>query len=77
MLSSGPTSPKNYEIKIKDLKNDPNKDDKILSKKLNKFFWTDAYLILAEQEFENVFEDIYEPAFIDAIFLKNEALIDR
>ena len=48
-----------------------------MSKKFNKFFWTDSYLILAEQEFDNVFSDIYEDEFIDAIFETHEALIER
>ena len=30
------------------------------SKKYNKFFWTDTYLLLAEQEFDNIFADIFE-----------------
>ena len=30
------------------------------NKKYNKFFWTDAYLVLAEQEFDNIFADIFE-----------------
>lgn len=32
---------------------------------------------IAEQEFENVFSDIYEEEFIDAIFETNEAIIER
>jgi hypothetical protein len=53
------------------------KDERLLSKRFNKFFWTDSYLIIAEQEFDNVFSDIYEDEFINAIFETHEALIER
>lgn len=39
--------------------------------------WTDTYLILAEQEFDNVFEDIFEEKIINKIFSDHEILIER
>ena len=63
---------------IEDLTRDNSEEEKkAMSKKFNKFFWTDTYLIIAEQEFENIFSDIYEEEFIDAIFETHEALIER
>ena len=68
----------NHEVIIEDLARDSTVEEKkALSKKFNKFFWTDTYLILAEQEFENIFSDIYEEEFIDNIFLTTEAIIER
>lgn len=59
----------NHEVIIEDLARDNTAEEKkALSKKFNKFFWTDTYLIIAEQEFENIFSDIYEEEFIDNIF---------
>ena len=39
--------------------------------------WSDTYLILAEEEFDNIFDDIFEEKFINSIFEKHESLIER
>ena len=31
----------------------------------NQFFWTDTYLIMAEEAFDRIFLEIYEEEFID------------
>lgn len=41
------------------------------------FFWTQEYLKIAEDNFECVFNDIYEDKFVNAIFEKNESLIEK
>lgn len=43
----------------------------------NKFFWSDTYLIVAEERFDDIFEKIYEDEFIDKIFSGRETLIDK
>lgn len=43
----------------------------------SKFFWSDTYLILVEEEFDNIFEDLYEEKLINFIFEKHEAIIER
>ena len=52
--------------------NDLKKD-----KKLNEFLWSDAYLIIAEEKFDEVFKHIYEHELIDKIFPDIETLITR
>lgn len=42
-----------------------------------KFFWTDTYLIMAEESFDEVFHEIYEEKFIDNIFDQHEATVGR
>jgi hypothetical protein len=37
--------------------------------------WSDPYLILAEEKFDQIFKDIYEEQIMDHIFEKNESLI--
>jgi hypothetical protein len=41
------------------------------------FFWSDTYLILAEESFDKIFLNIYENEFIDKIFDDCEAFIDK
>ena len=41
-----------------------------LPKQKNEFLWSDAYLIIAEENFNSIFKEVYEHEFIDKIFLK-------
>ena len=43
----------------------------------NEFLWSDAYLIIAEQNFESCFEKLYENEFVDYIFPKYDSRIDK
>ena len=67
------------ECKCKQNSDGPKKASKKVSKPLknkpfknwdtyNKFFWSDTYLILAEEEFDNIFYDIYEEKITNCIF---------
>ena len=40
------------------------------------YFWSEEYLQVAEVNFECVFNDLFEDKFVNAIFEKNEALIE-
>ena len=37
--------------------------------------WSDYYLIKAEEDFDKIFEHIYEDHFVDKLFPEHEALI--
>lgn len=37
--------------------------------------WSDAYVITIEENFDQIFYEVYEPQLIDKIFLENEAMI--
>jgi len=41
----------------------------------NAFLWSDAYLIIAEENFEEVFKSLYEKEFVDHLFLAHEARV--
>ena len=41
------------------------------------FFWSDTYLILAEENFDRIFKEIYEQEFIDKLFEECESMIDK
>jgi hypothetical protein len=43
----------------------------------DQLLWSDTYLILAEQKFDEIFSEVYEEKFIDHIFEKNESLITK
>jgi len=45
--------------------------------KKQKFFWSDTYLITAEENFDSIFDEIFEEEFINHIFSEHEALIDK
>ena len=69
-------------IRIQSETNDKsNHEVVILSKKAGKYegqyFWSEDYLKMAEDNFECVFQDIYEESFVNAIFEKNESLIEK
>ena len=39
--------------------------------------WSDPYLILAEEKFDQIFKEVYEEKIMDFIFEKNESLITK
>ena len=39
--------------------------------------WSDAYLITIQENFDTIFEEIYEREFVDKIFLEFEATITK
>lgn len=39
--------------------------------------WSDPYLMIAEEKFDQIFKDIYEEKIMDHIFEKNESLITK
>ena len=41
------------------------------------FFWSDSYLILAEENFDKIFKEIYVDEFVDMIFEDHEAMIEK
>ena len=43
----------------------------------NEFFWSDAYLIILEENFDKVFKEIYEHTFIDILFNEYESKMER
>ena len=45
--------------------------------KRKRFYWTDTYLIIAEENFDRIFKEIYEEKFIDNIFMTNESVITK
>jgi hypothetical protein len=44
---------------------------------LQKIEWSEEYLILAEENFDKVFKNMYEKEFIDHIFLQHESFIKK
>ena len=41
------------------------------------FLWSDAYLIIAEENFDRIFSEIYECELIDHIFDKSEIKLTK
>ena len=46
-----------------------------LNARRERILWSDYYLIKAEEDFDQIFEDIYEEQFVDKLFPEHEALI--
>lgn len=48
-----------------------------IAERINKFLWSDAYIITIEESFDQIFEEIYEPEFVDKIYMETEAVITK
>lgn len=58
-------------------KNENKSEPTITETAKTNFFWSDTYLILAEENFERIFNEMYENEFIDKIFDQCESFIDK
>ena len=43
----------------------------------NRIYWSDEYLIIAEENFTHIFMEMYEEQFIDNIFLTHESRVSK
>jgi hypothetical protein len=50
-------------------------DNSTNQKTLNDIMWSDAYLIKIEEDFDKIFEKIYEKEIIDNLFPENDPMI--
>ena len=48
-----------------------------ITERINKFLWSDAYIITIEENFDQIFNQIYEPDFVDKIYAEYEAVISK
>ena len=44
---------------------------------MNKFLWSDAYLIIAEENFQDIFDNIFEDQFIRRIFDEHDSVLRK
>lgn len=52
-----------------------NKSGATPMSKQESILWTDEYLILVEENFNDIIKEIYEEKFVDFIFLTHESLV--
>ena len=49
----------------------------MLEARKNQIYWSDEYIILAEDQFEEAFKEVYEESIIDFIFPTHESMVTK